>query len=81
MQVIATSSVNFFQVAVSASKWAVGTDARDAAAMLITGCFWLWFEESVFSAAAPPGGWSKANLGTRPSVIMRGEPSPPGSVV
>ena len=54
---------------------------RDAAAMLITGCFWLWFEESVFSAAAPPGGWSKSNLGTRPSVIMRGEPSPPGSVV
>jgi hypothetical protein len=40
----------------------------------------VWFEECVFQAAPPPGGWSKANLGTRPAVIMRGEPSPPGAL-
>lgn len=84
VQIIATSSVNFHQVAVSAQQWAVGPPGdpavRDAAALLISGCFWLWFEECSFQAAAPPGGWSKANLGTRPAVIMRGEASPPGAL-
>ena len=81
VKIIATSSVNMHQVHISAKQWAVEpVDIPDATALLITGCFWLWFEECAFSAAAPPGAWAKTNLGTRPSVIMRGEPTPNGSL-
>ena len=81
VKVVATSSIHMHQVHISARKWAVEpSDIPSATALLISGCFWLWFEECVFSAAPPPGAWSKENLGTRPSVIMRGEHTPDASL-
>ena len=78
VRIISTSSVTFTHVLVQAREWAI--DARDNAAMLISGCFWLSFEKSAFHAPVPPGNWSKQNLGTRPSVILRGEETPPGAI-
>jgi hypothetical protein len=84
VRVVATSSVAFTNVMVQARQWAVAADGtdiiRDNTAMLISGCFWLSFEKSEFHAPNPPGTWSKANLGTRPSVILRGENTPPGAI-
>lgn len=84
VRIVATNSVSFSRVLVQARQWAVATDGndivRDNTAMLISGCFWLAFEKSEFHAPTPPGPWSKHNLGTRPSVILRGEESPTGAL-
>jgi len=79
VRIVSTGSVTFTNVQVQAQLWAVDANVRDNTAMLISGCFWLWFEKCQFVAPKPPGSWSKENLGTRPSVILRGEESPPNS--